>query len=410
MSDIKSQIVKAVEACESEMLDFTQQLISVATENPPGRHYKECVELIKDKIEQIGLEYRIIKVPNPDPAHAENPFPRHAIISRFGTGKRTLFFHGHYDVVPAFEQEQFKPRISNGRLYGRGASDMKSGLAAMLYAVKAIQMCHLEMKGDICLTFVPDEETGGLLGSHYLSQIGLLGKDGIGMLLAEPTSGVVWNANRGAISLEITVKGKAAHVGHQYRGVNAFEKMLVVVGELQKIKKEVELRTTAYNIEPREAKNSILMIGGICRGGSGFNVLPDNISFTVDRRINPEEDLEVEKHRLLGCIESLKAGGIDLEVSVLQEGTSSATSEKLRLSTILSENIRTVIGTKPVFEMCPGLLEIRFYNGRGVPALAFGPGLLECSHGPDEYVDIKNIGRCAAVYALTAFDMLSTSF
>jgi acetylornithine deacetylase/succinyl-diaminopimelate desuccinylase family protein len=407
---MKSQIIKAIEACESEMLDFTQQLVSLASENPPGRHYKECVDLIKDKIEQIGLEYQIIEVPGPDPAQAgEVPFPRYSIVSYFGTGKRTLFFHGHFDVVPAFERDQFKPRISNGRLYGRGASDMKSGLTSMLYAVKAIQMFNAKINGKICLTFVPDEETGGILGSNYLSQIGLLGKDGVGMLLPEPTSGVVWSANRGAISLEITVKGKAAHVGNQYQGVNAFEKMLIVVRELQKIKQEVELRITQYNLQPREARNSILMIGGLCRGGSGFNVVPEKVSFTVDRRINPEEDLEVEKSRLMDCFESIKAKGIDLEVTLLQEGASSSTSEKLPLSRVLSKNILQVMGQKAVFEMCPGLLEIRFYNRLGVPALAFGPGLLECSHGPEEFVEIKNIGRCAAVYALTALDLLSTN-
>jgi acetylornithine deacetylase/succinyl-diaminopimelate desuccinylase family protein len=391
------------------MLDFTEQLVSLPSENPPGRYYKECVELIKEKIDEIGLEYQIIEVPDPDPAHAgKKIYPRYAILSHFGTGKRALFFHGHYDVVPAFDKDQFKPRISNGRLYGRGASDMKSGLASMLYAVKAIKMCDLKMKGRICLTFVPDEETGGILGSDYLSQIGLLGKDGIGMLLPEPTSGVVWNANRGAISLEITVKGKAAHVGHQYQGVNAFEKMLIVAGELQKIKQEIKLKTTRYNIQPQEAKNSILLIGGLCRGGTGFNVVPDRLSFTIDRRINPEEDLAAEKSRLMDCLDSVKAKGIDLEVSLLQEGNSSATSEKLPLSVVLSENIEKVMGRKAAFEMCPGLLEIRFYNRLGIPALAFGPGLLECSHGPEEFVEIKNIGRCATVYALTALDLLAT--
>ncbi len=409
MGTEKSQIVNAINQCETEITDFTKKLVSLATENPPGRNYKECVEVIAEKLAQIGLEYQIIEVPSEQFGSNDHDFPRYCLLSHFGTGRKTLYFHGHYDVVPAFKQEQFSPCLREGSLFGRGSSDMKSGLAAMIYAVKVIKMCDLKLNGRIGLTIVPDEETGGLLGSKYLFQIGKLGKDGIGMLLPEPTSGVIWNANRGAITLRITVKGKAAHVAYQYQGINAFEKMLFVASEFQKIKKEVESRTTDYNIQPIEASNSILMIGGLCRGGSGFNVVPDKISFTIDRRINPEEDLKAEKLRLMECLESAKAKGIDLEVAILQEGTSSATPEKNPLSKVLADNILSVTGRKPVFEMCPGLLEIRFYNAVGVPALAFGPGLLECSHGPEEFVEIKNIGRCAAVYALTARDVLSTS-
>jgi acetylornithine deacetylase/succinyl-diaminopimelate desuccinylase family protein len=407
MGTTVSQIIRAVAACERESIDFTKNLISVATENPPGRHYQKCIELIAEKLSGIGLECTTIEVPSGGAGADEERFPRFCLVSNFGDGRKTIYFHGHYDVVPAFRRQQFTPYVRDGRLFGRGSSDMKSGLAAMIYAVKALQMCKVKLNGRICLTFVPDEETGGVRGSQYLSEIGLLGKDGVGMLLPEPTGGVVWDANRGAVSIRITVKGRFAHVGQQYRGVNAFERMLVVAGALQKLKHEVESRTTNFRIEPAEAKNSILMIGGLCRGGAGFNIVPEEMVFTVDRRINPEEELEAEKHRLLECLESVKTQGVDLDVELLQEGASSGISEDIPLAQSLSKNIHKIMGRKPAFEMCPGLLEIRFYAQKGVPALAFGPEALECSHGPDEFVEVKNIGSCAAVYALTAFDLLA---
>jgi len=407
LGSTKSQIVNAIGQCETEILDFTKKLVSLPTENPPGRNYQECVEVIAEKLAQIGLEYQIIEVPNQQSGSNDRHFPRHCLLSHFGTGRKTLYFHGHYDVVPAFKPEQFNPCLREGSLFGRGASDMKSGLAAMIYAVKAIKMCNLKLNGRIGLTLVPDEETGGVLGSKYLSQIGMLGKDGIGMLLPEPTSRVVWNANRGAISLKITVKGKAAHVGHQYQGINAFEKMLFVANEFQKIKNKVETRETDYNIQPSEARNSILMLGGLCHGGSGFNVVPEEVFFTVDRRINPEENLETEKQRLLDCLKYIKKQGIDVDVEILQEGTSSSISENSPLAQALSKNITGIMGKAPAFEMCPGLLEIRFYGEKGLPALAYGPGILECSHGPEEFVKVKNIYHCAAIYALTAIDLLS---
>jgi len=107
------------------------------------------------------------------------------------------------------------------------------------------------------------------------------------MLTPEPTGGVIWNANRGAISLRVTTHGKAAHVGRQFEGVKAFERALPAITRLVDIKKEVELRETKQNIAPAAARKSILMLGGRVEAGTNFNVTPDFCSFTVERRINP---------------------------------------------------------------------------------------------------------------------------
>src|ERR1700691_4390403 len=99
---------------------------------------------------------------------------------------------------------------------------MKGGIVAMLYAILALKEIGAQLKYKIGLTLVPDEETGGEGGTAWLAQPGLLGRGGVGMLTAEPTSSVVWNAHRGAISLRVRVFGKAAHVGIQHQGANAF--------------------------------------------------------------------------------------------------------------------------------------------------------------------------------------------
>src|SRR5262249_10490433 len=207
-------------------------------------------------------------------------------------------------------------------LFGRGSSDMKGGLVSMVYAVKAIKAAGIELQGKICLVMVPDEETGGLYGSRHLTDAGLLGEQGIGMLTPEPTSGIIWNGNRGAISLRVKVKGKPAHVGLHYKGVNAFEQMLLVADALKDLKSEIEARKTAYKIEPEAARRSILLMGGRCEGGTNFNLVPDQCSFTVDRRINPEEDLIAEKERLLSVFDQLRRRGIDLDVEIFQEARS----------------------------------------------------------------------------------------
>jgi acetylornithine deacetylase/succinyl-diaminopimelate desuccinylase-like protein len=145
----------------------------------------------------------------------------------------------------------------------------------------------------------------------------LLERDAIGMLTMEPTSGVVWNANRGVISVRVTVRGKPAHVGLHFRGINAFTGMLDVAGKLRALSEIVSKRLTAFSISPEPARRSVLLLGGELTGGHSFNVVPERASFTVDRRTNPEEDFEVERKQLLDVVNEARARGIDCHVDIL---------------------------------------------------------------------------------------------
>ena len=404
--ELKTRILTTVDSYSSEMLDFIRDLVRVPTENPPGRQYQACVELLAGKLAEIGLEPEILEVPGAGLAAGE-AVRRYCLSAAYGAGRRTLYFHGHYDVVPAADPAQFAPVLQDGCLFGRGSSDMKSGLAAMIYAVKALRDSGVDLQGRIGLLMVPDEETGGALGSGYLSQAGLLGQDGLGMLMPEPTSGVVWNASRGALSMRVIVKGKPAHVGLHYQGVNAFEQMLVAANALLELKAEIEFRQTGYRIEPEAARRSILMLGGQGCGGTNFNLVPSEYAFTIDRRINPEEDLAVEKERLFALFDQLRGQGLELEVEMLQEAPASGSPSDHPFARALTESVQAVTGQAPAFELCPGLLEIRFYAGRGIPAYAYGPGLLEVSHGPQEFVRLGDVANCTAIYALTAARLLT---
>jgi len=391
MSSTNHTLIETLAADRDGMVDLTRDLIAVPTENPPGAHYRDALDLLTTRLEALGFD--------------DTRIEGDCLVSFVGRGARTMYFSGHYDVVPAQRRDQFTPRLHGKTIVGRGSSDMKSGLAAMTYAARALR--ELDMLGDgrIGLVFVPDEETAGPRGSRDLLARGVLGTDGIGMLTPEPTGGIVWNANRGAITLRITARGKTAHVGRQYEGVNAFQGMLAVAQALLELKHEVEAHTTDFHIAPDVARRSILLLGGRTEGGTNFNVVPDECWFTVDRRLNPEEDLEVEKQRLFDVID--RAGGpATIEVEVIQEGRASGSDERGPVGRALAESIVDVTGRPARFEMCPGLLEIRFYAERGVPAFAYGPGLLTVSHGPDEFVPIDRIVECAQVYALTAARLL----
>lgn len=383
-------MTRALDDDREAMQQLLAALVAVPTENPPATGYAPCVDLLVATLAQLGLPHETIGIPSPPDA------PRTAIRAWLGTGTPALYFHGHYDVVPAQSPSQFTPRLEGDALFGRGSSDMKSGLVAMLYAARALKMAGVRLNGRLELLFVPDEETGGEYGSGALAAAGRLGADGIGMLLPEPTSGVVWNANRGAITLEISVKGRAAHVGLQQQGINAVERALPILSSLFELKRELDARG-----------GSVLLVGGRVEAGTNFNAVPASCRFTVDRRTDHLEDFDTEKRRLLEIIERARAGGLEIDVRPIQEGRSSSTPPDAPLGRALAESVAAITGETPVFEPCPGLLEIRFYVERGVPAFSYGPGVLAVSHGPQEFVKISRMVDCAKIYALTAARMLA---
>lgn len=317
-----------VRRLRSDMIDFTAELVAIASENPPGAAYEECVRAIQSRLRALDLPCDTIKY-RPR-AGVRDQSGAAIVLSRVGKGRRALYFSGHYDVVPVTTPGQCKPVLKDNMLFGRGSADMKSGLASMLYAAAALKRLRVPLNGHVALVFVPDEETGGQRGSGFLAAAGRLGVNGIGMLTPEPTSGVVWNANRGALTVRVTVHGREAHIGLLHQGRNAF--------------------------------------------------------FAV--------------------FDEARQAGVKLDVEVLQEGHPSGTSEATALGRALSSHVREVTGKTPKFELCPGLLEIRFYAERGIPAYAYGPGLLSISHGPKEFVDTDRIVECAMIYARVAATVL----
>ena len=314
-----------------------------------------------------------------------------------------MYFHGHIDVVPAQSRDQFAPKITEKTIFGRGSTDMKGGLVSMIYAMWALREARVQLGGRIALQVVPDEETGVALGSRALSDQGLLvGDDAVAMLTAEPTGGIVWHACRGAISCRVTVRGRQSHVGLQYRGVNAFENMLPVAAALRELKAEVEQRITDFPMEPEAARRSILMMGGEVQGGSNFNVVPENFSFTVDRRINPEEDFETEKRRLLDAINT------HVDVDVFQEARPASVSETEPAAVALAQAVAEARGEPGTLRALPG------YPGKSLLRRARGPQLRLWPRdsspwrmGPKEYLKRRDLEDVAVVYALTASRLLA---
>jgi succinyl-diaminopimelate desuccinylase len=370
---------------------LVEELVAVNTENPPGRGLGRCGRLLGDAAERLGLAPELIEL---EPAGTlEEPCILRGSVGNAGP---TVYFHGHFDVVPAQYPDQFRPRRLDGRVVGRGAADMKGGVVSMLYGAAAARELALVDRGRIVLHLVCDEETGSAAGSGHLREAGMIDPAGLAMLTAEPTGGAVWHASRGALTLRVAVRGREAHVGQAHLGVNAFEHMIRVAEPLARLSESL-----------REQRGSTLVVGGSAGSGAGFNAVPGSAWFSVDRRFDPQEELEAELARLTGTIaEAAAHAGADVEIEILQHAPPASTDESHPAAETLARCVARVEGTRPRFELCPGVLETRWYAELGIPAFAYGPGLLEVSHGPEELVEEAAVRRCAAVYALFAAELL----
>ena len=381
-----------------EMAALVEALVRVPTENPPGRELGRCAGVLRDAMERLGFSPELIELA--PTGSLEGP----AIVrGSAGSGSEIVYYHGHFDVVPAQSAAQFEPDRTDGRIAGRGTADMKGGLVSMLYGAAAALALGLLDGRRIIFHFVCDEETGSTTGSGHLREAGLIDPHAVAMLTAEPTGGVIWHACRGALTLRVQVSGREAHVGYVHEGVNAFEHMIGIAAPLAALSHRLLEKRTGFPAESEEAAGSMLVVGGQAGAGAGFNVVPGSAWFSIDRRFNPEEELDEELERLTGMIdEAAGASGAEVEIEVLQAQPSGSSSQDHPAARTLARCVEAVEGAAAPFQLCPGVLETRWYSQLGIPAFAYGGGRLDVSHGPNEYIEEAAMRRCAAVYALFA--------
>jgi acetylornithine deacetylase/succinyl-diaminopimelate desuccinylase-like protein len=398
VTDRSAEVQAWLDARADEMATLLEALVRIPTENPPGRELGRCAGVLCDAMERLGFAPELIELAAT--ATLEGP----AIVrGSADSGGAPIYYHGHFDVVPAQSPSQFEPVRRDGKIVGRGSADMKGGLVSMLYGAAAAEALGLLDGRTIVFHFVCDEETGSAAGSAHLREAGLIDPVAVAMVTAEPTGGVIWHACRGAITLRVRTHGREAHVGYVHQGINAFEHMIRIAEPLTVLSHELLQKRTGFPVESEEAGGSMLVVGGQAGAGAGFNAVPGSAWFSIDRRFNPEEDLDEELERLTSMVTAAAdAAGATVEVDVLQRQPSGSTDQAHPAAQALARCVDTVEGAAPAFQLCPGVLDTRWYSQLGIPAFAYGGGRLDVSHGPEEYIDEAAMRRCAAVYALFA--------
>lgn len=381
-----------------EMAELLMRLVAIDTENPPGRGLSDCAAALAEAMTRLGLAPQVLDVA--DPATGRDG---QIVVGHCGEGAEAVYFHGHFDVVPAQSRDQFVPRREDGRITGRGTADMKGGLVSMLYGAAAARDLGLLDGRRIVLHLVCDEETGSTMGSGHLRAHDMIDPRAVAMLTPEPTGGVVWHANRGAIAAKVTVAGREAHVGLRHQGDNAFKRLTAVAAPLMGFADQLLDEHTDLAVDGPDGRGSMMVVGGALGAGANFNVVPGSAWFSVDWRFNPERTLEAELARLQRQVDSAAAGAAaDVTVEILQQQPAGLTASDHPEGLRLAACVEQVEGVAPSFELCPGVLDTRWYAQLGIPAFAYGGGRLDISHGPHEFIEEDAMQRCAAVYALFA--------
>jgi len=399
-----------------------ERLISVPTVNPPGENYGRMAELLRNELESLGLRVEVHRVPD-EVVERHYPWarghPRYIVIARLSSGRPgpVLHFNGHYDVVPpgqGWSMDPFRPVVRDGKVYGRGASDMKGGIASVIGAVRALLEAGWEpARGSLELSFTPDEETGGETGVRYMLEKGLARPSHA--VVAEPsTTGRIWIGSRGAVWARVRVHGKQAHGSAPWLGLNAFEAMAEIAVWLRHryIPRLAERRTDLPMDDPRAASPTLTM-GGEVRGGAKTNIVPGFYEFSLDRRTIPGEDPDEVERELREAVEraaretGLLSQGYRVELVV--DGKASATTLPPDHPFVeqLAATVKEVLGIEPLRTICIGGLDTRYFQERGVAALTYGPGGAAVAHMPDEYVPISELEGAARVYAALAAKMLA---
>ena len=368
-------------------VSLTQSLIKIDSQNPTSTE-KEIISFIADWLSGYGIPYELQEVQK----NRSN-----LIVKIKGAARRPpVVIVAHTDTVPIGEGWKEKPlggEIRDGKIYGRGASDMKSGLAAALYAAK-MAFEEKELPGDFTVVASIDEEGPGMAGIKALLDAGYITKDSL-VIAPEPTSLEIVRAHRGVMWYEITTKGVSAHGGHADRGVDANHAMVEILSE-------IKTAVAALPFYDSLLKQPLVSIGHM-NGGEKTNVVPNSSRAEIDFRIVPPLTAEDANNIIKRCAERAvkRVPGASAAVANLglQRGPI-LLDENAPIIQYLTKSYRKVMGKDPIhagYVAYTDAAVVSLMTGNET-SICFGPGNLEQGHTLDEWVTVEEIGKCADIF------------
>jgi succinyl-diaminopimelate desuccinylase len=388
---------------------FLAELVKVPSDNPPGdcrRHAERTAELLE------GLGYEVERYPVPeDQVRANGMISATNLVvrRRFGEGGTIVALNAHGDVVPpgtGWTKDPFGAEIVGGWMYGRGVAVSKSDLATYTWALKALEASGARVDGTVELHFTYDEEAGGNIGPGFLLQEGISKPD---LAISAGFSYGVVTAHNGCLHLEVQVDGRSAHAAMPYTGIDALEAATHVLSALYAWRK-----TLAQRISEVPGVGSPQLTVGLIRGGINTNVVPDRVTFRLDRRMIPEERAaEVEAELRAAIAEAAKAfpeTKVEVRQILVVEPLAPLPGGG-RMTELLCRHASAVMGEPVRPKGMPLYTDAPHYASRGIPIVLYGAGphtIEEANaHRADERLPLADLRKATEVVALTLLDLLT---
>lgn len=417
-------ILDAVDARRQDLIGLTQDLIRIPTLNPPGRNYRQICDYLGARLMAQGFAVEILRAkgaPGDSDAH-----PRWNMVARLENDPGDcVHFNSHHDVVEVghgWTRDPFGGEIEGDRIYGRGACDMKGGLAASIIAAEAFIAARPDWQGAIEISATADEETGGYGGVAWLAERGYFSPEKVQhVIIPEPLhKDRICLGHRGVWWAEIETHGRIAHGSMPFLGDSAIRHMGAVLAEIEeRLYPLLATRQTAMPVVPEGARQSTLNINSIHGGEAepepGYTGLPapcvaDRCRIIIDRRFLIEEDLQAVKAEMVDVLERVKTArpGFQYEIRDLFEVQPVMAERDAPVVKSTAAAIERVLDRVADYVVSPGTYDQKHIDriGRLRNCIAYGPGLLHLAHQPDEWVGVQDMIDSAKVMALVLDDLL----
>ncbi|MCZ6895038.1 MAG: ArgE/DapE family deacylase [Gammaproteobacteria bacterium] len=412
----RERLASRVDDLRDEVVTFCAALVKLDSQNPPG-DTAAIAEMIENRLRDVpGVELRRVVAKEP----AVN-----LVVTMSGAGPgRRLVFNGHLDTFPvgdaaAWSTPPLGGVIENGRIYGRGASDMKAGIAASVMAFQLLAEFRDSWSGEVVLALVGDEETGGVWGTQYLlANV----KEAVGDAMINGDAGsprVARIGEKGNLWVKVDATGMPNHGAHVHLGRNAIETLWTALEPILALRdapcplphKIAETIRTAKPISEAlsgdgesETLQRITVNLGRIEGGLNINTIPDAASALLDIRLPPGVAIAEIQARVAALLDPLP----NVAWEVLSACEPNWTDPDHELVRLIADNARAATGKSVAINLRPGFSDARFYRQNGVPSVVYGVAANNMG-GADEYATIEDLHAVFAVHTLTAFDYLSTA-
>ena len=420
----RDQLIRRIADRRDDMAALTAELVRIPTVNPPGEVYDDCARYLGDRLAARGFVVEYLRAEGA--LGDSDRYPRTNVVARIeGDGPGPcVHFNSHIDVVTAGEGwtvDPFGGEIRDGRVYGRGTCDMKGGLAASVVAVEAVLDSGIRFPGAIEISGTVDEESGGYAGVAWLAERGYFSQPRVDhVIIPEPLyKDAVCLGHRGVWWAEVEVRGRIAHGSMPFLGVSAIRGMGAFIEKVEReLYPRLEQRRTAMPVIPDAARQSTLNFNSLHGGlpeqeyADGFPaaLVADRCRIVLDRRYLMEEDEGDVRGEVVEILESLRKERPEFEYELkdLWSVPPTMTDPDVPLVRALDRNILDILGQEARHVASPGTYDQKHVRriGNLENCVAYGPGVLELAHQPDEYIDIDDMVASAQVMAGVTLDLL----